>query len=149
MVGRKKACRAETVVHLFKICGARQYVVASVKRIKTETIANAELYPGARHELHQAHRTTRRNRVLVTSTFNLENGANPRGRQGEAIRGLLDEFGANRSVDTRRDAVCAHALDSKSAAVAIMHMNGATATLMRAMGWSDRCRAIASVNSRV
>ena len=49
IVRRKKACRAETVVHRFKICGARQYVVASVKRIKTETIASAELYPIAGH----------------------------------------------------------------------------------------------------
>ena len=54
-----------------------------------------------------------------------------------------------REVDAGREAVCAHALDSKSAAVTIMHMNGATDTIMRAMGWSDRCRAIASVNSRV
>lgn len=54
MVGRKKACRAETIVHLFKICSARQYVVASVKRIETETIASAELHPSAGHELHQA-----------------------------------------------------------------------------------------------
>jgi hypothetical protein len=45
IVGRQKACRAETVAHLFEICGARQYVVASVKRIVTETIASGALLP--------------------------------------------------------------------------------------------------------
>ena len=54
MVGRKKACRAETIVHFFKICSARQYVVASVKRIETETMASADFHPSAGHELHQA-----------------------------------------------------------------------------------------------
>src|SRR6185312_12056350 len=33
MVGRKEACRAEAVVHLSEVGGARQYVVASIKRI--------------------------------------------------------------------------------------------------------------------
>src|SRR5579872_7053883 len=73
MVGRKKACRSEAIVHLFKICSASQYVVARIIRVETKTMANTELYPGARHELHQAHRTARRDRVLVTSAFNLEN----------------------------------------------------------------------------
>src|ERR1700752_661581 len=95
MVGRKEACRSAAIVHLFEICSARQYVVASVKRVETEIMANAELYPGARHELHQAHRTTRRDRVPVTSAFNLDDGANPASRQGEAIGGLLDEFGVS------------------------------------------------------
>ena len=130
MVGRKEACRSETVVHLFEICSARQYVVARIKRVETETVANAELHPGARHELHQAHRTTRRDRVLVASAFKLDDGTNPARRHGEAIGGLLDEFGE--PIDgfrTRRG--CAHALDSKSVEAAIRHMNGATATIMR------------------
>ena len=60
---------------------------------RTETIANAEFDPGAWHELHQAHRTTRRDRVLVTSALNPHNGADPTRRDGEAIGGLVDEFG--------------------------------------------------------
>ena len=109
VIGRKEACRSEAIVHLFEIGGARQYVVVRVKWVETETIANAEFYPGARHELHQAHRTARRDRVLVASAFNLDDGTNPARRHGEAIGGFLDEFGepigglqhATRSVRTR------------------------------------------------
>ena len=42
VVGRKEACRAEAIAHLFEVGSARQFVVASVKRIETETIASAE-----------------------------------------------------------------------------------------------------------
>src|SRR6516164_9597724 len=56
MVGRKKACRAETVTHFFEVGCARQYVVASVKWIETETITRAQFDPSARLELHQTHR---------------------------------------------------------------------------------------------
>lgn len=110
MVGRKEACRSEAIVHLFKVGGTGQYVVARIKRVETETIANAELYPGARHELHQAHRTTRRDRVLVASAFNLDNGANPTDRQGEAIGGLLDELSEPIDGFRTRRALCASAL---------------------------------------
>jgi len=43
MVGRKEACRSETVAHLLEVGGARQDVVARIKRIETETVASAEL----------------------------------------------------------------------------------------------------------
>src|SRR6185437_6809274 len=109
MVGRKKACRAETVVHLFKICSARQYVVASVKRIETETIASAELHPSAGHELQQAHGAARRDRMLVPSTLNLHRSADPARRKGEANGRLLDEFGEPiDGLRTRRN-LCARA----------------------------------------
>ncbi len=58
-------------MHFFKICSARQYFVASVKRIETETIASAELQPSAGHELHQAHRASRRDRVRLACAFDL------------------------------------------------------------------------------
>ena len=48
-----------------------------------------------------------------------------------------------------REAVCAHASISKSVKVAIMHMNGATATIMLAMGRSERRRGTDPGNTRV
>ena len=59
MVGRNEACGSEAIVHLFKVGGARQYVVVRVEWVETETMAHAELNPGARHKLHQAHRAAR------------------------------------------------------------------------------------------
>ena len=109
MVGRKEACRSEAIVHLFEIGGARQYVVARIKRVETETIANAEFNPGARHELHQAHRTTRRDRMLVASAFNLDDGANPARRHGKASGRLLDEFGEPIDGFRTRRGLCARA----------------------------------------
>ena len=46
VVGRKEACRSEAVVHLPEIRGARKYVVARIKGVEAETIANAEFNPG-------------------------------------------------------------------------------------------------------
>src|SRR6516162_8946707 len=109
MVGRKKACRAETVVHLFKICSARQYVVASVKRIETETIASAELHPSAGHELHQAHRTSRRDRVLVTTAFDLNDGADPARRYRKTSGRCCDEVGKPVDGWSMRRGLCEHA----------------------------------------
>ena len=134
MVGRKKACRAETIVHFFEICGARQYVVASVKWIETETIASAEFHPGARHELHQAHGAARRDRMLVASAFNLHDGTNPARRYGKATGRLLDEFGEPIWTASERARSERARSNSKSAEAATRHMNGATATIMRAIG---------------
>jgi len=92
MVGRKKACRAETVVHLLEVSSARQYVVAWIKRVETETIANAEFNPGARHQLHQAHCTPGRDRVLVTGAFNLDDSAYPARRHSKAVGSLPGEL---------------------------------------------------------
>src|SRR6516225_4956860 len=47
MVGRKETCRSEAIEHLLEVRGARQYVVAWIKRVGTETIAKAEFNPGA------------------------------------------------------------------------------------------------------
>jgi hypothetical protein len=92
VVGRKEACRSEAVVHLPEIRGARKYVVARIKGVEAEAVANAEFNPGARHELHQAHCTARRDCMLVASAFNLDDGTNPARRHGKAIGGFLDYF---------------------------------------------------------
>ena len=93
---RKKACRAETIVHLFKICSARQYVVASVKRIETETIASVELHPGTGHELHQSHSSFVRPGTFIAATLGLHDRANPALRNGKATSAFRDEGGKNR-----------------------------------------------------
>ncbi len=93
VVGRKEAWRSEAAVHLLKVGSTRQYVVASVKRIETEAVAIAEFYLGARHELHQAHRTARRDRVRVTCTFDSNDGTDPVRRDGKAGGRFRDEFG--------------------------------------------------------
>src|SRR6266446_2128527 len=93
VVGSKEACRSEAVAHLLEVGGARQDVVASIKRIETEIIANTELDPGTRHELHQAHSTPSRHRVLISPTLNLHHSTDPACRDGEAAGRLVDEFG--------------------------------------------------------
>src|ERR1700751_5014524 len=65
VIGCKEACRSETIVHVFEIRGTRDDVVASVKWVDAETIANAEFDPGTGHELHQTHGTSRRDCMLV------------------------------------------------------------------------------------
>src|SRR5882724_8916105 len=92
VVGSKEACRSEAVAHLLEVGGARQDVVASIKRIETEIIANTELDPGTRHELHQAHSTPSRHRVLISPTLNLHHSTDPARRDGEAIGCFVDEF---------------------------------------------------------
>ena len=49
--------------------------------------------------------------MLVTSAFNLEDGANPARRDGEASRRLLDEFGEPIDGLRTRRTLCAHALN--------------------------------------
>src|SRR5882724_4664141 len=92
VVGGKEARRSEAIVHLLEVSGARQDVVARIKRVETETIANAELDPGARHELHQAHCAARRRRMLVSCTLNLHHSTDPARRDAEAIGCFVDEF---------------------------------------------------------
>src|SRR5947208_10811453 len=92
VVGRKEACRSETVVHLPKIRSARKYVVARIKGVEAEAVAHAEFNPGVRHELHQARRTARRGCMLVASAFNLDDGTNPAHRYGKTKRCFLYEF---------------------------------------------------------
>ena len=108
VVGRKEASRSEAIVHLFEVRGARQYVVVRIKWVETEAIANAEFYPGARHDLHQAHCTARRDRMLVASAFNLHDGANPARRHGKRSDASAMNL-ANRSIDSGRDSDCARA----------------------------------------
>ena len=93
VIGCKEACRSETIVHLFEVRGARDDVVVSVKRVETETIANAKFDPGAGHELHQPHSTARRVSMLVPSTLNLHHSTDPARRDREAPGRLLDDFG--------------------------------------------------------
>ena len=52
VIGRKEACRSEAIVHLLEIGRACQNAIARIKRVETETIANAEFDPGAGHDLH-------------------------------------------------------------------------------------------------
>ena len=86
--------------------------------------------------------------MLVTSALNLDHGTNPAGRHGEAIGGLLDEFGEPIGGCRTRRGLCARARFEERRG-RDLHMNGATATIMRAMGRSDRSRAIESGSSRV
>jgi hypothetical protein len=92
VVGRKEAWRSEAVVHLPEIRSARKYVVARIKGVEAEAVANAEFNPSARHELHQAHCTARRDCMPVASAFNLDDGTNPARRYGKTIGGFLDYF---------------------------------------------------------
>src|SRR5882757_1007477 len=92
VVGRKESCRSKALMHLPEIRGAGQYVVSWIKRIETKLIANAELDPGTRHELHQAHCAARRRRVLVSCTLNLHHSTDPARRDGEAIGCFVDEL---------------------------------------------------------
>jgi hypothetical protein len=93
VIGCKESRRSEAIVHLFEVRGARDDVVVSVKRVETETIANAKFDPGAGHELHQPHGTARRVSMLVPSTLNLHHSTDPARRDGEAPGSLVDDFG--------------------------------------------------------
>src|SRR6516164_6077483 len=108
MVGREEARRSETFVHLFKVHGAREDVVARIKGIETQPVASAELNPSTRHELHQAYCAAGRRRTFVSSAFNLHHSADPACRDGEAGGCLRDESGEPLDGLGTRRGLCAH-----------------------------------------
>lgn len=120
-----------------KICRARQYVVASVKRIETETIASAEstqvlgmscIKPMApRDEIACAFPPLS---ICITARVH---------RAGAAKRADASTmYPAKRSMLPGRAAACASAVRLKAAATASWHTNGAMATIMRAIIERDR-----------
>src|ERR1700743_2699137 len=106
VIGRKEAGRSEAVMHLFEVCGAGQYVVVRIKWVETEPIANAEFYPGARHDLHQPHCAARRRRSFIASTFHLHDSANPTCRNNKAIGRFRYELGKPIGGISTRQVLC-------------------------------------------
>src|SRR5262249_32179161 len=107
VVARKEACRSEAVAQLADIRGARHYVVSRVKRVETEFIANAELNPSGRHELHQAHCAARRDRMLLSGAFDLHDRTDAARRHVKASGGFRDEVGITIGGWRTHRAVCA------------------------------------------
>ncbi len=90
VVGGQKAGRAEPVVHLANVGGPRQEVVVRVVRVVAEPVAHPQALIGGGHDLHQAHRPDRRDRLLLPVRFLMHDRAHPLLGHGVSRRRLAD-----------------------------------------------------------
>src|SRR6266702_1476596 len=91
IVGGEESRRSETVMQFAKIRGTHQDVVAWIKWIDAQSVANAQLNPGLGHDLHQPERSLWRDCSLICAALELHNCANPALRDREPAGCLGNE----------------------------------------------------------
>jgi len=136
VVGRKEACRSEAVVHLPEIRSARKYVVARIKGVEAEAVANAEFnqVPGMsciRPIAPRGEIACSSPPLSIWMTARIQRAGTAKRSEASSI------IFASRSVDSARDRFCADAGDAQRNKAAVGIKNSVTAAKMRAIGESE------------